>query len=190
VPERPTRRAVNKGKRPQRTAEAEVGTFRCESVGLPNRYLDGAKLTVTLRDGHVSRLESSAARTRSRDSRTAASGSPTTVKPGSPAETWTSTDTERPSTPWRVAEGIQASMAKLRRWVAQCDRAVATRAGRSKDAWPRESAFPTVGVGCIKQSVLAEVLTTESAHDKAGAGLEQITHIWDQDRDPVACGTR
>ncbi len=71
------------------------------------RTPDGAKLTVTRRDGHDRWLDSSAARTRSRDSRTAASGSPTNVKPGNPAETWTSTETGRPSTPCRVAEGIR-----------------------------------------------------------------------------------
>ena len=39
-----------------------------------NRYLDGAKFTVTRRSGQGSPLESRAARTRSRDSRTATSG--------------------------------------------------------------------------------------------------------------------
>ena len=74
------------------------------------RIPDGARLTVTRRDGHERWLDSSAALTRSRDSRTAASGNPTMVKPGSPADTWTSTETGRPSTPYRVADGMQASM--------------------------------------------------------------------------------
>jgi hypothetical protein len=68
-------------------------------------------LTVTRRDGHDRWLDKRAARTRSRDSRTAASGNPTMVKPGNPAETWTSTETGRPSTPYRVAEAMHASMA-------------------------------------------------------------------------------
>ena len=80
------------------------------SVDLPIRYLDGARFTVTRRVGHGRWHDNSAARTRSRDSGTAASGSPTTVKPGRPDDTWTSTDTERPSTPYRVADGIRASM--------------------------------------------------------------------------------
>jgi hypothetical protein len=60
---------------------------------------DGARLTVTLRSGQGSPLESSAARTRSRDSRTAVSGRPTTVNAGRPFETWSSTETDLPSTP-------------------------------------------------------------------------------------------
>ena len=46
------------------------------------RTPDGAKFTVTRRDGHDSWLDSNAALTRSRDSRTAASGSPTTGEAG------------------------------------------------------------------------------------------------------------
>ena len=46
---------------------------------------------------------------RSRASRTAASGSPTIVKPGRPLETWTSTETARPTAPLRVAEATEAS---------------------------------------------------------------------------------
>ena len=71
---------------------------------------EGARFTVTRRNGQVSPLERSAARTRSRDSRTAASGSPTTVNPGSPFDTWTSTETGRPSTPTTTAEEIMAIM--------------------------------------------------------------------------------
>src|SRR5664280_347497 len=74
----------------------------------PLRIPDGARLTVTRRRGHCSPLDSRAARTRSRDSRTAASGSPTTVNPGSPLDTWTSTDTWVASTPTRTAEGMAA----------------------------------------------------------------------------------
>ena len=50
----------------------------------PLRIPDGARLTVTRRSGQGRPLDKSAARTRSRDSRTAASGRPTTVKPGKP----------------------------------------------------------------------------------------------------------
>ena len=66
---------------------------------------------MTLRSGQGRPLESTAARTRSRASRTAASGSPTIVKPGSPFETWTSTETARPTAPLSVAEATAASTA-------------------------------------------------------------------------------
>ena len=69
-------------------------------------------MTVTLRMGHGNPLERSAARTRSRDSRTAASGRPTMVNPGSPLDTWTSTETRRPTAPVRVAAAMEASMHK------------------------------------------------------------------------------
>src|SRR5713226_9628906 len=72
---------------------------------------DGARLTVTRRSGHDRPLDNNAARTLSRDSRTAASGRPTTVNPGSPLETWTSTETLTPSTPIRTAEGMAAIIA-------------------------------------------------------------------------------
>src|ERR1700761_1299561 len=83
---------------------------------------DGARLTVTRRMGHGRPLESRAARTRSRDSRTAASGRPTMVKPGSPLETWTSTETGRPTAPVRVAAEIEASMPKNGRHSPGCYR--------------------------------------------------------------------
>ena len=75
----------------------------------PLRTPDGARLTVTRRSGQGKPLESTAARTRSRASRTAASGRPTTVKPGRPLETWTSTETGRPRAPVRVAADMAAS---------------------------------------------------------------------------------
>ena len=74
----------------------------------PLRTLDGARFTVTRFNGQVSLLDSRAARTRSRDSRQAASGRPTTVNPGKPLDTWTSTATGVPSTPSRVADGTEA----------------------------------------------------------------------------------
>jgi len=90
----------------------------------PFRTPDGARLTVTRRRGQGNPLESRAARTRSRDSRTAASGSPTMVKPGSPLDTWTSTETGRPTAPMRVAVAIEASMPRNGR--AQFESATAT----------------------------------------------------------------
>ena len=75
----------------------------------PLRTPDGARFTVTLRSGQDKPLERMAARTRSRASRTAASGRPTTVKPGRPLETWTSTETGRPTAPISVAEPTEAS---------------------------------------------------------------------------------
>ena len=66
--------------------------------------------------GQCSLLETMAARTRSRASRHEVSGRPTTVNPGSPSATWTSTETGWPHTPTRVAERTVASMtASLRR---------------------------------------------------------------------------
>ena len=53
----------------------------------------GARLTVMRRWGHSRPDDNTAARTCSRDSRTAASGSPTTWYAGRPDETWTSTVT-------------------------------------------------------------------------------------------------
>jgi hypothetical protein len=72
------------------------------------RIADGARLTVTRRNGHGNPLDNNAARTRSRDSRHDVSGNPTTVKPGKPFETWTSTVTGRPSMPSNVADGMVA----------------------------------------------------------------------------------
>jgi hypothetical protein len=63
---------------------------------------------VRRRSGHGSPLERMAARTLSRDSRTAASGSPTMVNPGSPLDTWTSTETARAVEPVRVADAMTA----------------------------------------------------------------------------------
>jgi hypothetical protein len=76
---------------------------------LPIENLDGARLTVTRRNGHGKPLDNNAALTRSRDSRTAASGRPTMVKAGRPLDTWTSTETGRPTAPARVADEMAAS---------------------------------------------------------------------------------
>jgi hypothetical protein len=72
----------------------------------------GARFTVTRALGHASRLDMSAARTRSRASRHVVSGRPTTVNAGSPLDTWTSTRTGRPSTPSRVADATDASTSR------------------------------------------------------------------------------
>ena len=73
------------------------------------RTPEGARLTVIRFMGQVRSLERSAARTRSRDSRHASSGSPTTLNAGRPLATWTSTETGRPSAPRSVADGMMAS---------------------------------------------------------------------------------
>ena len=91
-----------------------VATSRPTAIGRsrpapPFRMPEGAKLTVTRRSGQGRPDERTAARTRSRDSRTAASGRPTMVKPGNPLETWTSTETGRPTAPLSVAEATEAS---------------------------------------------------------------------------------
>src|SRR4029450_8136634 len=75
------------------------------------RTSGGARLTVTRAVGQRSLDDSSAARTRSRASRHVASGRPTTVNPGNPDDTWTSTRTGRPSTPSSVADRTDASTA-------------------------------------------------------------------------------
>ena len=74
------------------------------------RRPEGARLTVTRFSGHLKPLEITAARTLSRDSRQDASGSPTTLNPGNPLLTWTSTVTGWPSTPTSVAEETVASI--------------------------------------------------------------------------------
>ncbi len=74
----------------------------------PLRRPDGARFTTVLRSGHGRPLERMAARTRSRDSRTAASGRPTMVKPGRPLDTWTSTETALAVAPVRTAEWTAA----------------------------------------------------------------------------------
>ena len=74
------------------------------------RTPEGARLTVTRCIGHCRPLERIAARTLSRASRTAVSGSPTIVKLGRPLETWTSTDTAQPMAPFRVAEATKEIM--------------------------------------------------------------------------------
>ena len=70
----------------------------------------GARLTVTRFCGKLTPEFARAARTRSRDSRTARSGSPTTEKAGSPRRMSTSTVTGTPSTPSRAKVRTFASM--------------------------------------------------------------------------------
>ena len=69
----------------------------------------GARLTVIRRGGWANPSLRSAPRTRSRASWSAASASPTTVNPGSPGATSTSTRMKRPARPWSVADGTMAS---------------------------------------------------------------------------------
>src|SRR5579864_3576245 len=73
----------------------------------------GARLTVTRLWGQLNPLDRIAALTRSLASRQEASGSPTTVNDGMPAETCTSTETAFPWTPIRVADGTLASTTTL-----------------------------------------------------------------------------
>ena len=69
----------------------------------------GDRLTVT-RESRTSRPQlSRAERTRSLDSRTEASGSPTMTNCTSPRPTWVSTRTRRPSRPTRLTEWVRAS---------------------------------------------------------------------------------
>ena len=96
----------------------------------PLRTPVGARLTVTRCRVHVRPLDSTAARTRSLDSRQAASGSPTTLKAGRPPSTWTSTDTDRPRTPSRVAEGMLAITGSSSPW--RLEEGPVMHAGRSR----------------------------------------------------------
>ena len=111
---------------PQLATESEtLGAIRVQLAGgdeqthrdregrVPRRLCAPPKVrgsTVILRMGQGRPLDRMAARTRSRASRTAASGRPTMVKPGSPLETWTSTETPRPTAPLKMAEATEASM--------------------------------------------------------------------------------
>ena len=86
----------------------------------PLRSPPPAKLIVMRRNGHSKPLDNNAARTRSRDSRHPSSGSPTTVKPGSPFPTCASTDMGVPRVPKRVADRMAAYMC-CSLWVRVCD---------------------------------------------------------------------
>ena len=110
--------------------------------GAPLRTPDGARLTVTRRRGHGSPLERRAARTRSRDSRTAASGRPTMVKPGRPLETWTSTETDWPTAPVRVAAAIKRA----------CRRTVARSALATRTYPERRSPMGVNGYGTLSKT--------------------------------------
>ena len=71
----------------------------------------GARFAVIRCSGNSKPELTIAARTRSRDSRTAASGSPTSEKAGRPRWMSISTSTGRASTPWSASVRVRASMA-------------------------------------------------------------------------------
>ena len=102
--------------------------------------------------GHPSCDDSSAARTRSRDSRTAVSGSPTTWYAGRPDETWTSTVTGCPSTPTSVALRTAASTAtsSMRAREQPDDQASRNRCGRT------EEVAEIVARGCDTHEAVAQ----------------------------------
>ncbi len=100
----------------------------------------GARLTVILWPGNSSPELSSAARTRSRDSRMARSGRPTSVNVGSPLRTSTSTVTSWLRTPSRVKVATAASTTgTLGRRDAPVARANVTVHAQASDKWPRLS---------------------------------------------------
>src|SRR5436190_1890945 len=70
----------------------------------------GAKFTVILWAGKENPEFLTAVTTRSRDSRTPASGSPTMLKAGRPNRKSTSTQTGYPSTPWTAADNTRANI--------------------------------------------------------------------------------
>src|SRR5690606_25589408 len=78
------------------------------------RMSAGARLTVMRSPGNGKPELRMAVRTRSRLSRTVASGRPTTVRPGSPGDTSTSTDTATGSMPTTAAAASRASMSASR----------------------------------------------------------------------------
>ena len=90
--------------RAPRTARARL---RSKPVPVLGRSA-GERLAVTRRSPQAVPQVDRAARTRSRDSRTAASGSPTRVKPGSPWDAWASTWTRCPCSPVRVTASVRA----------------------------------------------------------------------------------
>ena len=77
------------------------------------RSPDGARLTVILCFGQGWPLLVTAALARSRDSRIDTSGRPTRLKPGKPADTWTSTWIRCPSAQKSTADGTDAYIAHL-----------------------------------------------------------------------------
>src|SRR4029077_8435150 len=99
----------------------------------PLRIPEGARFTVTRRFGQATSLDNRAARTRSRASRHTASGKPTTLKPGRPWPTWTSTVTGRPRAPSSVADRIVASTTYL---LDDFDERRAEPVPRPRRRWP------------------------------------------------------
>ena len=80
------------------------------SVPTPSAGRRGARLTVMRRIGKSNRLFCSAARTRSRASRTSVSGRPTSVNDGSPFARWTSTVTSGAAMPFNPRLRTTASV--------------------------------------------------------------------------------
>ena len=106
------RRSARSGPVPARTCSdpSRIPTAIARSSEAPAlRRSAGARLTVIRRGGWTNPALRSAPRTRSRASWSAASASPTTVNPGRPGATSTSTRMNRPSRPWSVADGTIAS---------------------------------------------------------------------------------
>ena len=90
---------------------ASTPTAMGTSYPVPSlRTSAGARLTVTRLSGNVYPLLRTAARTRSRASCTATSGSPTTLKPGNPWAMSTSTSTAAPSSPAVAPVSTRASI--------------------------------------------------------------------------------
>ncbi len=116
---------------------------------------------MTRRRGQGSPLESRAARTRSRDSRTAASGRPTMVKPGRPLETWTSTETDCP----RRRSGSQ------QRYRRACRRTVGTPALATRTYPERRSTF---GGTSHADELFATYRTTRARMTRLAADLSPL----------------
>ena len=89
-------------------------------IGPALRTSAGARFTVTRCSGNLKPVLRMPARTRSRASCTAVSGSPTTLNAGSPLLVFTSTSTGMPSMPENAAEMTRAKLMRASHATAAC----------------------------------------------------------------------
>ena len=129
------------------------------------RRLAGARLATMRRRGNSKPQLASAARTRSRASRTAASGSPTTEKAGSPRWTSTSTRTGRASMPSSVNVRAVASIGDARPQRARGAPAV------NSPSWRRDSD----GLRVAARRVGESSLPARHGRDRAVRSLPPMT---------------
>ena len=103
--------AASSGRSFSSSAAVRIPSRMGRSYTVPSlRWLAGARFTVMRLTGNLAPQALMAARTRSRDSRTAASGRPTTSKAGSPPDRKHSTDTSYPLMPLRPRDRTVTTM--------------------------------------------------------------------------------